>query len=190
MQSLDGFRRADVHADRSHRLIARITDRRICGKPKSPLIAHKFLVGLKVIEVDKVIGIRALVDVADIRFVHTIFLGIQNEFGCFGVLRVRAHRVDILDVDVAAPIGVAGEPQFFFELLVGGSILIGTRADPIVRVGIDHGGCRGRDGEHICAHQVHEQLLRRTVHEGGDQQPGQDSHDQKEGEYSRLEAHW
>jgi hypothetical protein len=57
IQALHGFRRADIHADRSHRLIARIADRRVRGEPKSPLIAHKFLVGLKLIEVDKVIGV-------------------------------------------------------------------------------------------------------------------------------------
>ena len=189
VQALYGFRRADIHANRSHRLIARIANRRVRGKPKSPLIAHKLLVGLKLIEADKVIRVRGLIDVADIRFVHPIFLGVQNEFGRFGILRVGAHGVNVLDVDVAAPIRIASAPQFAFELLVGGSILVGTRADSIVRIRVHHGGCCGRDGKHVGLHQIHEQLLRRTIHEGGDEQTGQDSHDQKEGENSRPEAH-
>ena len=189
LQALHGFRRADIHANRSHRLIVRIADRRVRGKPKSPLIAHKLLVGLKLIEADKVIRVRGLINVADIRFVHTIFLGVQNEFGRFGILRVGAHGVHVFDVDVAAPIRVSRAPQLALKLLVGGSILVGTCADSIVRIRVHHGGCSGCNGKHVCAHQIHEQLLHRTIHEGGDEQAGQDSHDQKEGENSRPEAH-
>jgi hypothetical protein len=74
------------------------------------LIADKLLVRLKIIEADNVVRVRRLVNVADIRFVDSLLLRIEDKFGCARILRLGAHRIDIFDVEVASAISVAGPP--------------------------------------------------------------------------------
>ena len=123
-QALHDFRRADIDAHRSHRLVSRIANRRVRGQPKTPLIADKLLVGLKIVEANNVVWIGALVDVSDVGLVHPVFLGIQDKFGRGGIVGIGAHRVDVLDVEIAPAIRVARPSQRGLELLVDRHILV------------------------------------------------------------------
>ena len=188
-QALHDFRRTHIDAHRSHRLVSRIANRRVRGQPQTPLIPDKILVGLKIVEANNVVWIGALVDVSDVGLVDPVFLGIQDKLGRGGIAGIGAHRVDVLYIKIPPAIRVARPSQRGLKLLVDRHILVRPGLDLAVSFGVQHGGHRRGNRKDICPHEIHEQLLGGSVHEGRDEQAGQNGHDQKKCKNSRPKAH-
>ncbi len=155
MQPSDHVVRIDVGAQQADGASAAVANRHEGAHPGAPLIGDEPGGDLRRGEVERG-EVDRLERLAEVGLVRPLLLGVNDEVRGCRMLRVARDDVEVFDLDVLAPVGIAGSPQVRLEVVIAGGVLVGSHTDPEVLIHVHHGGRRAGHRQHRGLDLPHE----------------------------------